>query len=301
MPAFFKRFVSLGLLAAALVLPAGWAQAQALVLKDGTRIPAADFAVKDGKIIRTVHLRDDKTATSELQTAAVGELDWPYMQQLNDAKELLAQGRPADAVARLREGVAFLAPFKDIKGGSDLYRESMFELVLGLPQANELDECMRLLPQVEKLPLTEAMKMQLQVLKLDIERQTSSNYDALLGRASMILDESDDSAVGSAVWQIIGDIHQRQKNWEEALMAYLHIPVFYGTQVQRVPAAELESARMLVKMRRFADASLYYRRLVDTYPGSSVAEAAQKEMAAINGMKNEDQQPASEDQKTDAS
>ncbi len=91
----------------------------------------------------------------------------------------------------------------------------------------------------------------------------------------------------AAVWNIIGEIHAKKKEWEKALMAYLHIPVFYGTQVQRVPDAEMKAAQMLVKMKRYEDAQAAFDRLVEAYAGSTIAAAASKEKAAINGLKNE--------------
>jgi hypothetical protein len=42
-------------------------------------------------------------------------------------------------------------------------------------------------------------------------------------------------------------------------------------------------------MRRFEDAANYYKRLIETYPGSNVAETAKSESAAIAGLKNEDE------------
>jgi outer membrane protein assembly factor BamD (BamD/ComL family) len=45
-------------------------------------------------------------------------------------------------------------------------------------------------------------------------------------------------------------------------------------------------------MKRFEDAQAAFKRLVDSYPGSVVAESATKELAAINGMKNEPEEPA---------
>lgn len=83
---------------------------------------------------------------------------------------------------------------------------------------------------------------------------------------------------------IQGDVYFKQKQWEKALFAYLRVPVFYGTQVQRVPEAELNSARTLAKMRRFEDAAAYYKRIIDNYPGSTIAETAKTEEASVRGL-----------------
>ncbi|MBK8094810.1 MAG: hypothetical protein IPK32_23300 [Verrucomicrobiaceae bacterium] len=56
--------------------------------------------------------------------------------------------------------------------------------------------------------------------------------------------------------------------------------------MQRVPEAELQAATMLVKMKRYEDASILFSRLIESYPGSQIAERATKEKASIAGMKN---------------
>ena len=65
------------LLLALFSLMAGSARAQFLILKDGSRIPSSEFHVENGKIIRTILLGDNKTATTELPKQNVGSLDWP--------------------------------------------------------------------------------------------------------------------------------------------------------------------------------------------------------------------------------
>ncbi|HYF37056.1 MAG TPA: hypothetical protein VD994_17285 [Prosthecobacter sp.] len=285
-----SRFVNL-LLAIAGAF-AGTAHGQALVLKDGSRIPAAEFNVEDGKIVRTVKI-GDRSATTVLQKSNIASLDWPMPVELADAKALMSQGKPEEAVAALKKGRDFFEIFQDIKG--NWYAEMFFAYVEALSQAGQFEETVKMIPQVKLLPLSDEQKMKLRVIQLDIDRQTSSEYVSILAEADSILADTNDSAVAAAIWSIIADIHAKKKEWEKALMAYLRIPVFYGTQIQRVPDAEMKAAQMLVKMKRYEDAQATFTRLAETYAGSTIAEAALKEKAAINGMKNEpEEEPAAE-------
>jgi tetratricopeptide (TPR) repeat protein len=271
---------------------AGIAHGQALVLKDGTRIPEAAFKVEDGKIVRTVKI-GEKEATTVLPKTNIASMDWPMPVELADAKALMSQGKAEEAVATLKKGRDFFEHFQDIKG--NWYGEMFFAYVEALNQAGQFEETVKMIPQVKLLPLSDEQKMKLRVIQLDIDRQTSSEYISILAEADSILSETNDSSVAAAIWSIIADIHAKKKEWEKALMAYLRIPVFYGTQVQRVPDAEMKAAQMLVKMKRYEDAHATFTRLAETYAGSAIAEAANKEKAAINGMKNEpEEQPAAE-------
>ena len=262
---------------------------QALVLKDGSRVPESDFKVEDGKIIRTIRI-GDKTATTVLAKANIASMDWPTPPELADARALMAEAKADEAIATLKKAVDFFETFETIKG--NWYSDLFFAYVETLSQAGKFEETVKTIPKVKLLPLSPEQKTKLRIIQLDVDRQTSSEYVSILAEAENILSETDDSAVGAAVWSIIADIHAKKKEWEKALMAYLRIPVFYGTQVQRVPDAEMKAGQMLVKMRRFEDAQRVFTRLAETYPGSAIAEAANKEKASINGMKNEPEEEA---------
>ena len=280
-----------------LLLAGQEAAAQAIVLKDGTRIPAEDFKIEGGKIVRTVRLQGDKTATTILAPSNIAQLDWPYSAELIESRSLLAQGKTEEAIGVLKTGKEFFEAFKDVKGGGELYRDVFFAYVEALAQGGKFDDTIASMPALQKLSLNKEQEVRLKVIKLNIERQTSSDYVSIIAQAKNILADTDDSGISAAVWEIIGDIHDKKKEYEEALMAYLRVPVFYGTQIQRVPAAELKAARMLAKMRRFEDATQFFTRLVESYPGSAVATEAAKEKASIHGMKNDENPQKSGDEK----
>lgn len=261
------------------------ASAQFLILKDGSRIPSSEFHLENGKIIRTILLGDNKTATTELPKQNVASLDWPEVPEISEARSLMSKGKPEEAVALLAKAKGFFEMFETMQGSP--YTDVFFAYVEILSQAGKFEETVKFIPQLKILKLTDAQKMQLRIIQLDIDRQTSSEFTSILAEAESILSETDDSSVGASIWAMIADIYARQKQWEKALMAYLRIPVFYGTQVQRVPDAELKAGQMLVKMKRFEDAQAVFKRLMESYPGSAVADLATKEQAKINGMKNE--------------
>lgn len=273
------------LLASALL--SGAALGQAIVLKDGTRIPQNEFTLDGDKIIRTVKI-GDKSATTVLPWQNISAIDWPEPPELVEAKALMAQAKADEALSMLKKAVDFFQKFEKVEG--NWYQQVFFAYVETLSQAGKFEETIKLLPQLRALPLSAAQKMTLRIIQLDIDRQTSSEYTSILAEAESILSDTDDSAVGASIWMIIADIHAKKKEWEKALMAYLRVPVFYGTQMQRVPDAEIKAAQMLVKMKRYEDAQAAFSRIAESYKGSAIADTAAKEKAAINGMKNEPEQ-----------
>ncbi len=280
---------------AALILTAQSASAQMLVLKDGTQINHTEFSVQDGKVVRTITI-GDQTATTVLPMANIASMDWPEPIEISDARSLLGQGKPDEAVAAIKKAKEFFEVFENIKGTP--YREVFFSYVETMSQAGKFEETIKLIPQLRAVQLTDEQKLKLRIIQLDIDRQTSTEYASILAEADSILSDTNDSAIHAAIWMIIADIHLKKKEWEKALMAYMRIPVFYGTQVQRVPDAEMKAAQTLVKMKRYEDAQAVFTRLMDTYKGSPIAQAAEREKAAINGMKNEPEEEPAEEKKS---
>ena len=276
---------------------ANFARAQAIVLKDGSKVFSNEFSLEGEKIIRTIKI-GEATAKSEIMLQNIDSLEWPYPAELTDSQDLLAKGKTEEAIAVLKKGKEFFEKFKEVEG--NWYVDVFFAYIEALNTGGKFDDVIKLMPSARNLKLTDAQKLRLRIIQLDIDRQTSSDFLTVIAEAESILKETDDSAIGAALWNIIADVHVKKKEWEKALLAYLRIPVFYGSQVQRVPEAELQAATMLVKMGRFEDANSFFTRLIASYPNSLIAERATKEKASIAGMKNNDPSKQAKDQSKDS-
>lgn len=260
------------------------AQAQMIILKDNQRINASDFTVADGKISRTIKLSNGKDGQATLSLTDIDRMDWPNVKQVQEAELLRSQGKVKEAVEILVKALDFFKPFRNIKGSP--YADVAFAHIESLDQAGDFDTLIRVLPDVELMKWNEAKKLKLGIIKLNMERRTSQDQEAVLAKAESLLRDTDDSDISARLWLTIGEVHSKKNRWEEALMAYLHVSVFYGSQATLVPQAELNAARSLVKMERFQDAVVMYQRISDTYKGSGTAETAKKEMTVINTQKN---------------
>lgn len=283
-----RHFVLAIVMAGSLAL-GGLAHGQSIVLKDGSKLGPDQFKIEGGKVMKLVKI-GEQTSKAALPMNSVARLEWPASEELSSGTKLMAEGKTAEAMEVLKKGMDFFEPLKDVPG--NWYGDLSFAYVEALAQSGAVADVVKALPGLKALKLSDAQKLKLKIIQLNMDRQTGTNADTVVGQAQNILSETDDSSVGASLWTIIGDVYFKQKLWEKALLAYLRVPVFYGTQVQKVPEAEFASAQCLAKMRRFEDAQSYYKRLVETYPGSTVAEKAAKENAAINGLKNEDETTA---------
>ncbi|RBP47602.1 soluble NSF attachment protein (SNAP)-like [Roseimicrobium gellanilyticum] len=258
--------------------------AQALVLKDGSRIPGGQFTIENGKIQQTKTLSNGQKAQVMVAVESIDRLEWPEVNQILEAQTLMSEGKAKEAVDILQKAKDYFKPFKSVKGSP--YNDVSFALVEVMDQAGDFDSLLRVLPEVEAMKWDGTKAFKLQIVKLNMDRRTSSDVDTILARAQQLLRDSDDSSIAARLWITIAEIHTRKERWEEAFEAYLHVPVFYGSQGALVPQAELSAARTLVKMELFKDAVGFYQRIQEQYAGSEIAETAKKEMMPINGLPN---------------
>lgn len=270
-------------------LPVSGLLSQQIVLKDGSRLNAGSFAVADGKISKKVKLPNGSEATSVIPLDQIDRLEWPEVREVLEAQTLLAEGKTKQAIDELQKARDYFKPFKAVKGNP--YNDISFALVEALDQAGDFDALIRVLPEVEGMKWGDENKLKLRLVKLNMQRRTSGDQEAVLSQAEDILSETDDANISARLWMTIGDIHVKRERWEQALMSYLHVPVFFGSQGTIVPQAELSAARALTKLERFQDAVAFYQRLMEQYVGSEIAKTAEKEMLPINGIPNKPDRP----------
>ena len=271
-------------------------QAEVIILKDGTRVEKDQFQVKDGKINRTITLGNGQKAQVNINISDISSLDWPEVSELLSAQNLMGEGKSKEAAELLQKTKDYFAPFKDVEGSP--YKQVALAYVEALDQIGDFDTLLRALPEVEAMKWEDQEALKLRIIKLNMQRRTSADHEELLATAKTILESTDDSNISARIWMTIADIHLRREAYEEAFMAALNVPVFYGSQAALVPQAELFAARCLAKMERFEDAVGFYQRIGEAYPDSEAAAAAKKEMLPINGLKNKPDAPPKADAKT---
>ena len=275
---------------AVLLALTGAAHAQAFVLKDNTRLDPAELTVGGGKIQRTIKLSNGQEGKASVNFTDIDHIEWDNPKELVDARQLLAAGKPQDAIASLLKGKAYFDQFKSIKGCP--YNEILYALVEAQDAAGDFDNLVRVMPEVNTIKWDEDRKLSIRIIKLNMDRRTSSDMDRIESEAQALLTETDDARVCAKLWLTLGDVYAKKEKWEQAFNAYLHVPVFYGSQAGLVPGAELQAARALVKMERFKDASGMFQRISAAYPGSEISETAKKEGLVINALENKPEKGA---------
>ncbi|MCE9519329.1 MAG: tetratricopeptide repeat protein [Verrucomicrobia bacterium] len=271
------------------VVTAAPVRAQNIVLKDGTRVAAADLNLADGKITRNITLSNGVKAQASVELSDILLMEWSNPKELVNARNLMAAGKAKEAVAVLQQGKDYFRQFKSTKGNP--YNELVFAQIEALDQSGDFDAIYKVMPEVNGINWGDDKKIALRIIKLNLERRTTPDQEKFLTEAESLREETDDTSARAKLSMTIGDIYFKKERWTEAFDSYLRVPVFYGSQTAIVPQAELGAARCLVKMERYKDAAAMFERISQSYPGSDVGDTAKKEFLANTGRDNKPDKP----------
>jgi tetratricopeptide (TPR) repeat protein len=269
---------------ATLVLPAAKVAAQdasnaKLYTKDNKELLWKDITMA-GEIMgwKTKNPQTGGDMVVNIPASNVAKMDFPEPPDLQEALTLLSHNKPDEAAAKAAPIVQQFAPFKSVVG-SWYPAASMVQL--------------EALAQKKDVPAYDKLRGDLKTINLGpTDMARLSTIDAMqdylkgvVGPALVAVDKiiptTEDTSVLGKLYLLKGDIQFKRGNFSEALEAYLHLPVFYGTQSAYLPNAELGAARSLQKMARLDDALDMYKAILERYKGEPQAKAAEVELDNI--------------------
>lgn len=251
------------------------AHAQRYLVKDGTILQAADVTLSGGMLVQQVKLAGGGAFERRYPLADIVKLDFPEPAALAEAEKLVAAGDGPAALALVEPVYRQFAPFPKLPG-SHWPRAADLRL-----QALLLGDDTSLITSAA----SELMRSGLGAETTGTAKLALARLDARAGReglANAMLDEILKDAppgVQARAWLLRGDMAAKRAAHEEALEAYLHVPAFYGSFDELMPAALLRAARAYKGYGDTARAERSALELIDGYPSTAQAAEAKKEFA----------------------
>ena len=191
------------------------------------------------------------------------------------AADLLTQRQPDKALAEIEPVVAYYDAFKEVPGSwwsqAALIKVSVLAALKREGAAEALAE------QIQK-SVTDPNTARAMQVRLSSGLIRKKEFEKAMVICDAAIKESTDPEVLADAWVHKGDALSGLKEWEEALLAYLHIPVFYGDQTAFLAPALLGSGRAYERLDDAARAKKSLGDLVAAYPNSAEAAAAQTEL-----------------------
>lgn len=252
--------------------------------KDGTTQAAKALRREKDNIIATIDIPPAKpgdavqTGDVGIPLAQISKIEFGEPAALKTAPELLLQGKSDEAIAQLDLALKYYAGFRDAPGSwwADLLLMKMNALVsLGREK--------------EALALADSMKGQ----STDPDSKRAATVVLAVGAVR----SGDAKAAGDALDAVLKDatkpdvlasaaIYKGQsslvlKDWENALLSFLQVPVLYPEQKALAPASMLGVGRAHFGLEDFDSAKKTLKEVMKTFKGTPEATAAKAEMELI--------------------
>ena len=258
--------------------------AQDLILKDGKVLATKGLKRQGDTILATLDLSGGdpaqaaKTGVFGFPLAQIAKLDFPEPAQFRTMPDLIAQGHGAEALAQLEPIIKFYEPFGDAPG-SWWARAALLKVQALVSMGREK----------EAAPITE----QILHLAVDLETLRAARVQLAAGLVrkgseaealeicNSALKDSKDSRTLAAAFVVKGQCLLAKKQWEDAILTFLEVPVFYPGEKALLPQSLLGVGRAQFGMENFADARAALDQLIKTYAASSEAAQAKVELEKI--------------------
>jgi TolA-binding protein len=93
-----------------------------------------------------------------------------------------------------------------------------------------------------------------------------------------------DKTAGAQALSLLGDSHRMQRQYQEAIVAYLKIKYLYPSETAMIAGGLYQAGQCYEQQSRFADARRLYQTILNEYPGQQAwVKQAQARMQALLG------------------
>ncbi|MGB8353254.1 MAG: tetratricopeptide repeat protein [Chthoniobacteraceae bacterium] len=259
-----------------------------ITFKDGATTTAKALRRAGNDVMATVQVG---TGVGEIgySLGIIAKIDFPEPPQIKAAGGLLEQGKIVDALIQITPVVDYFSPFKDVPGNFWLQSaELKLRALIGLQRDQEstalLDEIVKAASDPEAVRFARVMLAASWARKGDHEKAIAT-YDE-------VINASTSQETLARAWLGKGDSMLALKDFDPALVAYLHVPVFYPGQKLLMPQALLGSARAYAGVDDPQDAEKTFDELLSQFPNSRETAIAKIELKKITSKPAAEHQPA---------
>ena len=252
--------------------------------KDGTAQVAKALRREKDNIIATIDIPPSKpgdavrTGDIGLPIAQIAKIEFGEPAALKTAPELLIKGKGDEAMAQIDLALKYYAGFRDAPGSwwAELLLMKMNALVsVGREkEADALAESMNGQSTDPESKRAAKVLLASATLRKGDAKSASESLDSVLKDGT-----KQDVLAAAAIYK--GQTLLALKDWENALLSFLQVPVLYPEQKALAPASMLGVGRAHFGLEDFEAAKKALKELMKTFKGTPEAIAGKAEMEAI--------------------
>jgi TolA-binding protein len=257
------------------LVPQLWAQT--IVLKSGQRIETQGVRRAGDKVMGKIEVAGRAGEVGH-PVASIAKIDFPEPQGIKTASDFLVQGQAERALSEINQVIAFYDQFRDVPGA--WWAQAAVVKVAALAALGRDIEAEALATQVQKFS-TDPEATRALNLRIAASLVRKQDFDKASQLVDSVIKESARPEVLADAWVTKGNILFAQKQWDGALLAFLHVPVFFQDEKPFMPPALLGSARAYRRLDDVDRAKKTLHDLITAFPKSAEAAAAQSELQKL--------------------
>lgn len=268
----------------------------------GTQVFAQNIVLKDGRVVAGQNLRrSGASVLSQTQVgAAVGDVGYAVASiakiefaeppEIAAATELLLAGKASEALGKIDPVVKAQGPFKDIEGNWWAQAAQVKLSALAVIPSSEADSEVLISDMLSTNTDPEVVLYARVRRAANLAGKGSSKQAIEVCEA--VIKESKRKATIAEAWYTKGISLLQQNDFDSALLALLHIPVYYPDQKLLMPGVLFKCAKAYSGNEDYANAISTLEDLIKSYPGSPEAAAGKVELKKVEN-KSSSKEPTS--------
>jgi tetratricopeptide (TPR) repeat protein len=271
----FMRAVALLFLFMLLFVSPG--HGQTIILKTDQRVETLGLR-RDGDMVLGKVQVGGGSGEIGYHLSQIAKIEFPEPRGLKSAADLMTQGQPEKALAEIEPVVAFYQAFKEIPGS--WWSQAALIKVSMLAALQRAGEAEALAADIQK-SVTDPETARGAQVRLAGGLIRKRDFQKALAICDAAIKESLDPEIVANAWLNKGDALFAQKEWDAALLAYLHVPVFFPDQKLVMPGALLGSGKASALLDDKTQATRSFNDLIAAFPKSAQAAVAQSELQKL--------------------
>jgi hypothetical protein len=277
---------TIGLLSLCLISVSNASNPVNIILKDGQTIAARELRREGKTVIATVQLSASTqvgsiTASTPSEakigypTSNIASIAFPEPPEITATLERLKAGNSTEALALIEPVFSYHESFRDIPGNWWTRTAlAKFSVLLALGKDAEAEALLTQFIESKEDPETILQAR----LQLAAAWGRKGNNPAALDVFNAVIKQSERPETRAQAWLQKGRFLLTRKEYEPALLAFLHVPVYFSSQNNLLPAALLGSAQAYAGIQDTASAQDALNSLIRDHPSSPEAALAKSEL-----------------------
>ncbi|MGH8093504.1 MAG: tetratricopeptide repeat protein [Chthoniobacterales bacterium] len=252
-------------------------QAQNILLKTGQTIETQGLRRAGDMVLGKIQV-GSSSGEVRYRVSAISRIDFPEPPQLKTTAEFLTQGESKKALISIGPIVKYHGQFRDLTG--NWWAQAALLEVSAL-SGMQLDKEAESLGDEIRKNVTDAETARAAQLQLVPELVRKEDFEKALQLCDAVIRKSAKPEVLAEAWVRKGDTFLAQRQWDSAVLAYLHIPIFYEDEKLWMAPALLGSARGFRGLEDWERAKQSFNDLTNQFPKSAQAGIARAELKKL--------------------